>query len=130
MRSSGPQRMAGERAPADAGDAVRSSVAGQILQCFPQGAMFLFDGDLRYVAAGGMGLAEVGLSRGLMEGNTIFQVFGPQVVAVIEPAYRRALAGQESALDVPYQGRIYLLRLAPVRDDGGRIIAGMGSPRM
>ncbi len=100
--------------------------AGDLLGWFPQGAVIVFDADLRYLSAGGLGLAEVGLSREMMEGNTIFEVFPPEVVAVIEPLYRQALLGLESSMDVPYQDRIYLQRLGPLRDTAGGIVAGMG----
>ena len=34
-----------------------------LMYAFPQGAVFAFDEDLRYLSAGGRGLADVGLSR-------------------------------------------------------------------
>ncbi len=86
----------------------------------------MFDADLRYLSAGGLGLAEVGLSRAILEGHTIFEVFPPATVAIIEPLYRRALAGHESRIDVPYEGRIFLQRLGPLYDADGGIVAGMG----
>ena len=97
-----------------------------MLRSFPQGAIVIFDEDLRYLCAGGLGLADVGLSREMLEGNTISQVFPPEVVTIIEPLYRQALAGLETSMDVPYEGRIYLQRLGPLRDSDGRVVAGMG----
>ncbi len=69
------------------------------------------------------------MSRALLEGQTIFEVFPPEVVAAIEPLYRSALVGRESTLDVPYKDRIYLMRLGPLRDAEGGIVAGRASPR-
>ncbi|HBE58408.1 MAG TPA: hypothetical protein DDW56_13090, partial [Cyanobacteria bacterium UBA11366] len=46
-----------------------------IVQNFPNGAVALYDPDLRYTIADGKGLAEVGLSQELLEGKTIWQVF-------------------------------------------------------
>jgi PAS domain S-box-containing protein len=106
--------------------AIESAGSNPIVQGFPRGAIVAFDHHLRYLAAGGLGLADVGLSREMLEGNTIFEVFPPEVVAVIEPHYRLALAGEESSVDVPYQGRIFLLRLGPLRAADGQIVAGMG----
>jgi PAS domain-containing protein len=60
----------------------------------PNGAVVLFDHDLRYVIADGGGLAGVGLSSEAMEGRTIFELFPPEVTAEIEPPYRRAHAGE------------------------------------
>ncbi len=97
-----------------------------LVRCFPKGALIVFDHDLRYLAAGGLGLADVGLSRPLLEGKTIFEVFPPEVAQAIEGPYRQALAGHESRMDVPYGGRIFSQRLAPLFDDCGTIIAGFG----
>ena len=113
-------------AAAEAMAVLRWAGSHPIVGSFPQGAIIVFDADLRFVSAGGLGLAEVGLSREILEGNTIFQVFPPEVVAVIEPLYRQALAGVESSMDVPYEGRIFLQRLGPLRDAVGGIVAGMG----
>jgi PAS domain S-box-containing protein len=103
-----------------------SAGAHPILQSFPHGAIIVFDADLRYLSAGGQGLADVGLCRQALEGQTIFDVFPPEVTTVIEPLYRAALRGSETTLDVPYQGRTFLQRLGPVRDADGTIVAGMG----
>jgi len=62
----------------------------------------------------------------MLEGNTIDEVFPPEVVEVIEPFCRAALRGEESAIDVPYQGRIYVQRLGPLHDGDGMLITGMG----
>lgn len=121
-----PAATADPDALAEALAALRSAGSHPIVRCFPQGAIIVFDGDLRYLCAGGLGLSEVGLSREMLEGNTIGEVFPPEVVAVIEPLYRRALAGEESSIDVPYEGRIYLQRLGPLRAADGTIVAGMG----
>lgn len=96
------------------------------MQCFPQGAVFTWDHDLRYLSAGGHGLADVGLSRDLMEGRTIFEVFPPETAAAIEPMYRAALRGESTTVDVPYGDRVYSQHLAPVFDRAGNLVAGMG----
>ena len=97
-----------------------------LMYSFPQGAIFAFDRDLRYVAAGGRGLAEVGLSREMLEGKTIFEAFPEATTAVIEPYYRAALAGATTTGDVPYEGRTFSQRLAPVHDADGIVVAGIG----
>jgi len=92
---------------------------------FPNGAVLLFDGDLRYVLADGAGLAEVGLSKAMLEGKTIWELFTAEVVEILEPRYRAALAGEASALEVPFAGRIYALHALPIRNAHGDIVAGM-----
>lgn len=105
---------------------LREAGGHPLVYSFPLGAIFAFDADLRYLSAGGHGLADVGLSREMLEGKTIFQVFPPETAATIEPLYSAALDGTSTAWDVPYEGRIYLQRLAPVLDAGGRIVGGLG----
>ena len=97
-----------------------------IIVSFPHGAVFVFDHDLRYLSAGGTGLAEAGLSRELLVGRTIHEVFPLETAVVMEPLYRAALSGESSTTDVPFDGRTYVQRLAPVRDRRGQVIAGMG----
>jgi PAS domain S-box-containing protein len=97
-----------------------------LMFAFPRGAVFAFDHDLRFLSAGGRGLADVGLSRTMLEGKTIFEAFPEQTAAVVEPYYRAALAGETTTWDVPYEGRTYSQRLAPVLDSSERVVAGIG----
>ena len=96
-----------------------------VMDNFPNGAIVVFDRDLRYVAVGGRGLADVGLSVEMLEGNTIRDVFPPETVDQIEPVYRAALRGEESIHDVPYEGRIYSQHASPLRGPNGDIVGGI-----
>ena len=91
---------------------------------FPDGALVLFDHDLRHVIADGAGLASVGLSAERMEGRTIWEVFPREVAAALEPSYRSALAGSDSTFTYPYGDRTYLVRVVPVRDPGSGDVTG------
>ncbi|HET7691247.1 MAG TPA: PAS domain S-box protein, partial [Nocardioidaceae bacterium] len=113
-------------ARAEAIDALAQAGDSPLMRSFPQGAVFTWDHELRYLSAGGHGLADVGLSRTMLEGRTIFEVFPPETSSAIEPLYRAALRGQSTTIDVPYEGHIYSQRLAPVLDRDGTIVAGMG----
>jgi diguanylate cyclase (GGDEF)-like protein/PAS domain S-box-containing protein len=97
-----------------------------LVHSFPHGAVIVFDHDLRYLSAGGLGLAEVGLSREALEGKTIFEAFPLETSTAIEPLYRAALAGECTTFDVPYAGRIFTQRLAPILSSNGTVLAGMG----
>lgn len=96
-----------------------------LARSFPNGAVFLFDADLRYTLADGAGLAEVGLSKEMLEGLTIWEALPPDTIEIIEPHYRAALAGESHVFEAEFGGHIYLLRTLPLRDDRGVIIAGM-----
>lgn len=92
---------------------------------FPNGAVVVFDRDLRYILADGSGLAEVGLSQESLEGKTIWEVFPPDVCATIEVDYRAALAGEKKVNEIKYQQRFYLTQTVPFKNDNGEIIGGM-----
>lgn len=101
---------------------------------FPNGMVLLFDHDLRHVLAGGSGLAALGLSKEVLEGTTIWERFDAKVCRQIEPAYRAALAGETTVLEVQFpvgmppreEGeRTYQVHTLPVRDDRGNVVFGM-----
>lgn len=97
-----------------------------IVRAFPVGALFVFDHELRYICAGGPLLASMGHTRDDVEGKTIYEVFSTEMAKRLEGPYRRTLAGEEIALDLELQGRILLHRMAPLRDEDGAIVAGIG----
>jgi len=102
-------------------DALYRLVASNI----PDGAVFLFDRDLRYVLAEGTNFAEVSLRREDLEGRTIWEALEPEAAAAIEPSYRAALDGKSSSFEMDFRGHIYLVTVAPTLDDKGEIVGGL-----
>lgn len=100
--------------------------ANAIVQSFPNGTLIMFDHDLRYLNAGGLGLDAMGLSGKMLVGRTVFEVYPPDTTEILAPLYRSALAGAESNLDIALGGRIYRQRLTPLRDGNGAIMAATG----
>jgi PAS domain S-box-containing protein len=92
---------------------------------FPNGAVMLFDLELRYTLAEGTELAAVGLSKELMEGKTIWEVFPPEFCDVVEPNYRAALAGETVVTEFTYSDRSYLAYTLPVRNERQEITGGL-----
>ncbi|MBD2296041.1 PAS domain S-box protein [Anabaena sphaerica FACHB-251] len=92
---------------------------------FPNGAVVLFDHDLRYLLVGGLGLASVGLNKAEMEGKTIWEIFPAEVCEIIAPVAVQALAGESVTSEVPYGDRVYVTHHIPVPDEQGNVIAGM-----
>ncbi|MBI3363585.1 MAG: PAS domain S-box protein [Ignavibacteriae bacterium] len=96
-----------------------------IAENFPNGAIVLFDHDLRYFLAEGRELEEVGLRKERMIGKTIWEVFPAETCQFIESDYRKALAGKSVVSEVPYQNRIYQVHHLPIKDEQGNVVAGM-----
>jgi PAS domain S-box-containing protein/diguanylate cyclase (GGDEF)-like protein len=92
---------------------------------FPNGAVFLFDRNLRYILAEGTGVRAIGLNSESLEGKTIEEALHPDLCELFEPIYRQALAGMATTFEAPYKGRIYLVQVLPATDSSGEIFAGM-----
>ena len=94
---------------------------------FPNGAIFLFDQDLRYLVADGqcLGKSGSGYSRNVLEGQTIWEALSEAECALVEPLYRDALAGIEQTLEIPYRNCTHLVQTRAVQNDAGEIMAGM-----
>lgn len=91
----------------------------------PDGAVFLFDKNLRYTLAEGKELAETGLSKELLPGKTIWEVFSPEICEMLEPHYRAALTGRTAVFEMPYADRIYKVQVLPMKNEQGEISAGL-----
>jgi two-component system cell cycle sensor histidine kinase/response regulator CckA len=92
---------------------------------YPGGALFLFDRELRYLLVDGGGLADVGLVSQELEGRTIWEALEPEAAAMIEPAYRAALAGATSTAEMPFRSETYRVTIAPTRGDDGSVSGGI-----
>ncbi len=96
-----------------------------LIENFPNGVVLLFDRQLRYLIADGLGLAAVGLSKNQLEGKTIWEALPPETCRRLEPLYRDALAGNATTQELVYADRTYLTHALPVRNDKGEVFAGM-----
>ena len=92
---------------------------------FPNGAVFLFDRDLRYTLAEGSGIKALGLESDSIEGKTIWEALSPEMSEMLEPVYRQALAGSATTFEAPESDQVYLVQVLPVTNSSGEIYAGM-----
>ncbi len=92
----------------------------------PNGVVLLFDRTYRYLLAEGGGLAAAGLSKELVEGRTLEEVFPPEVVAFFTPIYQAAMAvGKTTTCEYHFQGQDFLVHVTPVLDGEEQITGGM-----
>ncbi|MDB9375805.1 PAS domain S-box protein [Nodularia sphaerocarpa] len=111
--------------PANAILAEREVLYRTLMQHIPNGAVYLFDHNLRYLVCEGTELAVVGLEANSMIGKTVGEVFPGETSQVIEPLYRAALSGKTTVKEITYQNQIYETHTVPVRNQQGKIFAGM-----
>jgi signal transduction histidine kinase len=84
------------------------------VNAIPTGSVSVFDRDLRYLFAGGSGLADVGLDPLRLVGRTLPEVFGEQAADAVRGHYARAFEGESVTFDLPVQDRIYQISAAPL----------------
>jgi PAS domain S-box-containing protein len=96
-----------------------------LIEHFPNGVVALFDHDLRYRVVGGMGLAASGMTKERFEGKTMWEVLPASVCTALEPCYRKALAGHEASVEIPYLSRALLVHTLPISDEDGTISVGI-----
>ncbi|MBE9201809.1 PAS domain S-box protein [Nodularia sp. LEGE 06071] len=111
--------------PANAILAEREILYRTLMQHIPNGAVYLFDHNLRYLVCEGTELAVVGLEANSMIGKTVEEVFPEETCQEIEPLYRAALSGKTTVKEITYQNQIYETHTVPVRNQQGKIFAGM-----
>jgi diguanylate cyclase (GGDEF)-like protein/PAS domain S-box-containing protein len=91
-----------------------------LFDCYPSGAVAVFDADLRFVYVGGAVLPLIGLSADGMRGSSVGETFPSAVVEAVTPAYLHALQGKSDSVEVDFGGRRFLARTAPVDAPDGR----------
>ena len=99
-----------------------------LIRNFPNGAVALFDHELRFTLMDGKGLDVIGLSKETFEGKTLSEALGdvaPDTVRTAEPLFRAALRGESITMERPFGDRIFLVQYVPVRSESGEVIAGM-----
>ncbi len=108
-------------------DALRESESRYrtLVRNFPNGAVMLFDSNLRNSVADGAGLEEFGLEREKIEGQTIFEIFQPDIAAILEPHYRSVLSGKTEVFEVPIGDMVVQFYAVPINDDEGLITSGL-----
>jgi len=121
---SGALLQAKRRAESDAQAARRSEQLYRTLaHNFPNGAVFLFDTDLRVALAEGRALDPAGMSSDRLRGTPLAAAFPRRLLAQVAPALRSAQGG---AAEVTHAGRVYLVQVLPLRGTAGQRFAGMG----
>lgn len=89
-----------------------------VFDSYPNGAIGVYDTDLRLLYVGGAVLPQVGLTADGMVGSTVAELFPTPIVEAVTPIYRDALVGRAGSVEVTLAGRQLVVRTAPIRVPG------------
>ena len=96
-----------------------------IARGIPDGAVWVVDPELRFVAAEGDLIGRLGLARERLEGGRLRDVLDEKSREVEEPRFLRALAGETASYEMDDGSRILWSQYTPLRDEAGRITGAM-----
>ncbi|RKD93253.1 PAS domain S-box protein [Halopiger aswanensis] len=96
-----------------------------LIDNFPNGAVALFDEDLRYRIVGGTAFEEIGDAAETIVGKTVHERYPPELATRLETAFEDALEGEASSLEIAFYDRDWMTHTVPVTDDDGEIFGGM-----
>jgi PAS domain S-box-containing protein len=92
---------------------------------FPNGAVGLFDDDLRYTVVGGELMDATGVSPEDRIGNSVYDVYPDDIIDEVEPYFEAALEGEANSFEAEYNDQHLFIYTLPVRNDDGAVFAGM-----
>ncbi|USZ67540.1 PAS domain S-box protein [Halorussus salilacus] len=96
-----------------------------LVENFPNGAVALVDRGLRYRTVGGDPIVDDAAVEDL-EGRLVGDALPRELADELVPRYEAALGGELGAFETELDGRIYQIRIVPVRDDDGEVFAALG----
>ncbi|MFC4552112.1 MULTISPECIES: PAS domain-containing protein [Halorussus] len=93
---------------------------------FPNGAVGVYDPDLRFTLTRGAVLGEKLPGRDRLEDSRLREVFPEGPVDDIEPLFRAAVEdGETASIDTAFAGRHWRVWATPLRDADGDVFAGL-----
>jgi PAS domain S-box-containing protein len=103
----------------------QANIGYTLMHRFPNGFVFLFDHDLRYVEAKGQALTRLGINPSTMVGKSLWDVVPPELCDRLEPLYRSALHGDQHALEISFGAAVFEIYILPLYNAQGQIETGM-----
>ncbi|EFW91348.1 putative PAS/PAC sensor protein [Haladaptatus paucihalophilus DX253] len=97
----------------------------KLVDNFPNGAVVLFDEDLRYLTVGGEVFEGLDVSADDLEGERVPKSLPAELRRDIEPRYSAVFDGETSDIEVDFGGRIRRIQAFPIYDEQGTVFAGM-----
>jgi PAS domain S-box-containing protein len=97
-----------------------------VVDNFPNGAVALFDENLRCLTIGGELFERLEFSADELEGDLLSEHLPTALLADVEPNYRAVLDGETTEFEVELGGQVRHFRAHPVTDENGEVYAGLG----
>ncbi|MFD1633309.1 response regulator [Haloplanus ruber] len=96
-----------------------------LAEALPNGAVALFDTDLRYTVVGGAVFEDLDISPAALEGEALAEAHSATFRQRFLDHYRAALDGEETSFGFEYGERRFEAHVAPVRDEEGTVVGGL-----
>jgi two-component system CheB/CheR fusion protein len=96
----------------------RECMLSEILRNYPGGSISVFDRELRYVFADGLGLSEAGLDRETLLGKSISEIYPAELAQQVRPHYERAFSGTLAEFDFHFSDKEFRVTASPLLKDG------------
>ena len=96
-----------------------------IAESLPNGAVALFDTDLRYTVVGGAVFEDLDVSPSEMEGTRLEEAHSERYREEYLHHYRAALEGERRSFEFEHGDRTFRAHVVPVRDAAGAVVAGL-----
>ncbi len=93
-----------------------------IARSIPGGGVYVVDKDMRYLVADGAVTEAFGLSREMLEGHTVSEVFRDVQRDRMIERLNRNFAGETVSYETEYNGRVYWTQQAPLVESMGQAI--------
>ncbi|MEO7840114.1 MAG: PAS domain S-box protein, partial [Anaerolineales bacterium] len=93
-----------------------------IARSIPGGGVYIVDKEFRYIVAEGSVSEAFGVSREMLEGHTVSDVFPQEMSTRMEDRLRRNFAGETINYETEHDGRVYWTQQAPLLDSLGQAI--------
>lgn len=105
-------------------EALRESEAlyRTIARSIPGGGIYVVDKDFRYLVAEGPVTEAFGLSREMLEGQTVSEVFPTEAGERMKERLQRNFAGETTSYETQHNGHVYWTQQAPLLDSIGQAI--------
>ncbi|SFS68350.1 PAS domain-containing protein [Halostagnicola kamekurae] len=96
-----------------------------LVEQFPNGAVALFDEELRYTLVGGQSVHPVDTTVDDIVGATLWERYPAALATELEPHFRAALEGERRSFDFEYLDSHWHAHTLPISDEDGTVFAGM-----